>query len=142
FHKGYGQFTAKDVVFSWQDLTKPDSLQVEAPYWKRVVKEIQTVNDYEVVYHLDPDANFIHGISEAEGGMEIRSKAHYDAKGAPTMQTEPMAGTGPYQFKERSQGEFVRFERVPYDHWRVKPDFPEFEFRWIKEPSTRLAALL
>src|SRR5207244_8644878 len=77
-----------------------------------------------------------------QGGTELRSKAHSHAKGAPTRQTEPMAGTGPYQFKERSQGEFVRFERVPYDHWRVKPDFPEFEFRWIKEPSTRLAALL
>ncbi len=36
----------------------------------------------------------------------------------------------------------MTYERVPYKHWRVIPDFPEFQFRWLKEPSTRQAALL
>src|SRR5262249_19311154 len=72
----------------------------------------------------------------------IMSKAHFDAVGEPSLQTAPIAGTGPYQFKERAQGQYVRFERVPYQHWRVTPDFPEFEFRFQNEASSRLAALL
>jgi len=36
----------------------------------------------------------------------------------------------------------MRFERVNYKHWRITPDFPELEFRYINEASTRVAGLL
>ena len=143
FHKGLGDFSAKDVVFSWKDLTQPDSTHGESGYWRNTVKDIEVVNDNEVVFRLaGPDAGFLRALSEAEGGMEMRSKAQFDARGAPTMDTEPYAGTGPYQFKERALGQYIRYERVPYTHWRSTPDFPEFEFRFQREASTRMAALL
>jgi ABC-type transport system substrate-binding protein len=151
FHGGHGNFGAQDVVFTWTDLTQPDSRHGQSPYWRSVVKSIEIVSDAEVVFHLTrPDANFLRAISEAEGGMEIRSKAHADelrgtaqATGsAGTMATPPIAGTGPYQFKERVQGQYLRFERVAYQHWRATPDFPQFEFRFQRESSSRLAALL
>lgn len=143
FHGGHGNFGARDVLYSWTDLTQQDSRHAQVGYWRSVVKDIETVSDSEVVIHLNrPDANFLRAISEAEGGLEIRSKAHADAAGPPTMETPPIAGTGPYQFKERAQGQYVRFERVPYQHWRATPDFPEFEFRLQRESSTRLASLV
>jgi ABC-type transport system substrate-binding protein len=143
FHKGNGDFSAKDVVFSWKDLTQQDSTHGESGYWRNTVKDIEVVNDYEVVFRLGgPAAGFLRALSEAEGGMEMRSKAQFDAKGPPTMETEPYAGTGPYQFKERALGQYLRYERVPYAHWRATPDFPEFEFRFQREASTRMAALL
>ena len=142
FHKGSGEFTAKDVIFSWQDVSKEDSQHGESPYWRGIVREIEAVNDYEVVFHLNRvDGNFFRAIGEAEYGMEIRSKAHADKIGAPTMETEPYAGTGPYQFKERQQSQFILFEKAPFQHWRANADFPEFEFRLRQEASTRLAAL-
>ncbi|MFN0072962.1 MAG: ABC transporter substrate-binding protein [Chloroflexota bacterium] len=142
FHKGNGEFTAKDVVFSWQDVAKEDSQHGESPYWRSIVKEIEVVNDYEVIFHLNRvDGNFFRAIGEAEYGMEIRSKAHADRMGAPTMETEPYVGTGPYQFKQRQQSAFILFEKAPGQHWRATPDFPEFEFRLRQEASTRLAAL-
>ena len=58
------------------------------------------------------------------------------------MLTPPPAGTGVYQFLSREQGVNVVFERVPYEHWRVSADFPEMEFRWAQEASTRLAGLI
>ncbi|HEX3244568.1 MAG TPA: ABC transporter substrate-binding protein [Chloroflexota bacterium] len=143
FHKGNGEFTAKDVIFSWQDVAKEDSQHGESPYWRGIVKDIEAVNDYEVVFHLNRvDGNFFRAVGEAEYGMEIRSKAHADKMGAPTMESEPYAGTGPYQFKQRQQSQFILFERVPYQHWRATPAFPEFEFRLRQEASTRLAALM
>ncbi len=142
FHGGNGEFTAQDVVFSWQDVIKQDSFASNAPYWRGVLKDIETVNDYEVIFHLTrPDGTFLELLSESESGFEIRSKAHFDKAGEPTMQTAPTAGTGPYQFKERTQSQFIRYERVPYQHWRATPDFPEFEFRFRAESSTRFAAL-
>ncbi|MFN0073083.1 MAG: ABC transporter substrate-binding protein, partial [Chloroflexota bacterium] len=142
FHGGHGEFTAKDVVFTWQDVIKPDTFASNAPYWRGVLKDVEIVNDYEVIFRLTrPDGTFLDLISESESGFEIRSKAHADVAGDPSMQDKPLAGTGPYQFKERSQAQYLRYEKVPYQHWRATPDFPEFEFRFRTESSTRFAAL-
>lgn len=143
FHDGMGEFTAQDVVFSRDQLILPDSLHAQRLYYEEITRQIEIVNDYEVIFHLSrPDANFLRAHSENEGGFEMRSKRAFETNGAPTMQSRPLAGTAPYQFKERQQGVFVRYERVPYQHWRMTPDFPEFEFRYVKEASTRMAALL
>lgn len=143
FHGGNGEFTAKDVVFSFEDTTKPDAVSSENTLLRGVVDQVEVVNDYEVVFHLSkPDVDFESVVSEQQGGMRIMSKTHFDAVGEPTLQTAPIAGTGPYVFKERAQGAFIRFERTPYQHWRVTPDFPEFEFRFQGEASSRLASLL
>ncbi|HIG20754.1 MAG TPA: hypothetical protein EYQ78_08380, partial [Candidatus Poseidoniales archaeon] len=70
------------------------------------------------------------------------SSKNFDAVGEyPGMDDQPMAGTGPYQFLERSEGSYVRFKRVPYQHWRATPEFEELELRFISEEFTRLAAL-
>jgi len=143
FHGGNGEFTAKDVVFSYEDTTKQDAVSSENALLRGVVDRVEVVNDYEVVFHLNkPDVDFESVVSEQQAGMRIMSKAHFDAIGEPTLQGAPLAGTGPYQFKERAQGSYIRFDRVPYQHWRVRPDFPEFEYRMQTESSGRLASLL
>jgi ABC-type transport system substrate-binding protein len=144
FQKGYGEMTAKDVAWSWEDITVDGSLHGNSGYFKGLVEKVEVVNDYEVVFRLKkPDAEFLTNISEMVGGMEIQSKAHFDKVGhPPSLQDEPIVGTGPYQFKERAQGQYIRYERVPYQHWRLAPDFPELELRFQNEPSTRMAALL
>ncbi len=144
FQNGYGEVTARDFLYTWKDVTTgPPNGATYVIYFKNIVTDVETVNDYEVVYRTkQPDANFYAALSQAEAGMEIRSKANFDATGYPGAGGKPIAGTGPYQFKERALGQYVRYERTPGKHWRAAPDFPEFEFRYIKEPSTRLAALL
>ena len=74
------------------------------------------------------DNNLLNIISEAENGFEIRSKASADAQGVPTLEGKPYAGTGAYQFKERAQGQYIRFERVPYQHWRAIRNFLSWRF--------------
>ena len=144
FHKGHGELTAKDVAWSWQDITSEGSMASNSLYFKNVVERVEVVNDYEIVFHLKTaEAEFLTNVSEMVGGMEIQSKAHFDKVGKPpTLQDEPIAGTGAYQYKERVQGQYIRFEKVPYQHWRVQGEFPELELRWQNEASTRLAALL
>lgn len=144
FHQGYGEFTAKDLVAMAPSRMRAEFQHGIANYWRATLDKVEVVNDYEVVYRLkQPDGNFISTyISDQVGGMQVWSKARLDKIDYPTMQSGPLVGTGPYQFVTRAQGQAIRFERVPYQHWRITPDFPEFELRWIKEPSTRIAALL
>ena len=39
-------------------------------------------------------------------------------------------------------GSHILFERVPNDHWRQTPDFPELQLNIVAEPATKLAMLL
>ena len=144
FHKGNGEFGAGDLTPSYLQRKADEWPNGLAQYWRRTVSGIEVVGPLEAVYRLPkPDSNFLSSYaSEQSASMMIWSKKHFEAQGRPTMQTQPLAGTAAYQFKERAQGQYIRYERVPYKHWRAVPDFPEFEFRYVKEPSTRLAALL
>ena len=143
FQNGWGEFTAKDVEHVLWSISRSDSLHGLRGTFARDVSEIQIINDHEVVFRLNgANPTVFNGISQLIGGMEIQSKAMYDAVGQPTLADVPIVGTGAYRFDERSQGSFVRFSRNPGEHWRVTPDFPELELRWSSEASTRLAALL
>lgn len=143
FHNGWGEFTVKDVQHVAWSISREDSLHGLASQFRREIDEIQAVNSHELVVRLGKanPGNF-NGISQLIGGWEIQSKDMYDEVGQPTLDEEPIVGTGPYEFKEREQGQYVRFERGSSPHWRITPDFPELELRWTSEASTRLAALL
>ncbi len=141
-HGDAGAFAAQDVVFTWKDVTDPKSLYPDAPVFRGMITEIIPANDNEVVFTVPENAAFFtYWVSQGQGGFEIRS-AKQGAAGQPTMQGKPLAGTGPYVFKERSLGSYVRYDRSPGKHWRITPDFPEFEFRFAREASTRLAAII
>ena len=145
FHDNWGEMTAKDFAHMVKDVAAPEANHGQTAYWRAALTGVDIVNDYEVIYRLaKPDGQFTLSISETQGGTEIRSKAQFDKMGGPPTDLKTAeAGTGWYQFKSRATATSLNLERVPYKHWDgVTPDFPEFEFRFIKEPSTRLAGLL
>ena len=143
FQNGWGEFTAKDVKHVLWSISRSDGLHGLRGTFARDVKELQIINDHEVVFLLNgANPTVFNGISQLIGGMEIQSKDMYDSEGQPTLAGNPIVGTGPYRFQERAQGSFVRFELNPGTHWSLSPDFPELELRWSSEASTRLAALL
>ena len=69
------------------------------------------------------------------------SSAQFEAEGEAMFEGKP-AGTGAYQFVSRSLDEFSEYERVPWDHWRVNPEFATLKISTIPEDATRLALLL
>ena len=142
FHGDVGAFGAQDVVYAWEQITRPESTHPHAEA-HRVVK-VEVVNDSEVVFRLPrPNAEYLNQLSRQSGGFAITSKRDADTLGKDvTLATRPLASTGPYQFKARETGRFISFTRVPGKHYRAAPDFPELELRWVREASTRLASLL
>ena len=144
FHGDWGEFTSADVVKTLTNHQRDDSLHGEVKYFQSVTPEAIPNGDHEVVIKLSRnDSNFFAQFSRLQGGFEIISKAHLESAGDPVVigTDAPIAGTGPYQYKERAQGQNIVFEKVS-DHWRLNPDFQEIEIKFITEASTRMAALL
>ncbi len=170
FHSGFGEFTAEDVRFSWLMNILPDDVGSEARTMRDIVTDVEIVNAYEVVFHTTkPNADVFEVISEIQGGMEIASRADFLSRGPgllsaressewaayeddprlaelvdgrdPLGNEAPLAGTGPYEIISMDEQSGVVYHAVD-DHWRDAPDFPEFEFQFISEPSTRHAKLL
>ena len=144
-----GEMTADDVVFSFNDLIDPPgAVSGVAEAVRNAVAEFEIVDDYTVIFHISEGLSFafFEGISYGAAGAAIKSKADWEARGSgstsPSFDESPLAGTGPYQFVERTPGQSVVFERVPYDHWRKNGEFQEIEYRYVSENSTRLAGLL
>ena len=83
----------------------------------------------------------------------IRSKNHWDENGGvmtgfdandagvKLMASDPI-GTGPYQFAEHAEAQYLRYEQPAETHWRKTPDFPELQIFFVSEPSTQLAQLV
>lgn len=138
FQYNQGTLTTKDVLTSFSEQMKEDSLKATATTLRASVKELNAVSDTEFVMQLKrPAAEVVFNI----GQVDIFSQQHFAARGPATYDSF-VAGTGPYLLESRGRGSYIRFQRVPYDHWRVQPDFPEIEIRFMKEPSTRLASLI
>jgi len=143
FHGGWGEFTAKDVKHTWQQIAADDSQHGNHGSFARFVLDVEIVNDHEVIFRApSPTADLFILTSQLSQSLLIQSKDHRDATGLPTLATEPTAGTAPYQFKENSEGSFFRYERTSYKHWRMTPDFQELEIRFMPEISTRVAGML
>ncbi|MEK7806973.1 MAG: ABC transporter substrate-binding protein, partial [Chloroflexota bacterium] len=144
FHTGK-EFTAKDVVFTYERVTGQDSVHSNVGRWKELIKSkdlFEIVNDYEIVLHCSTpcfEAPFFS--SESKGG-HIYSKDQWDATGGTTKgYADNPTGTGPFRFREFKEGQHIRFKRLE-KHWRVVPDFKELQIFYVPEASTRLAQLL
>ena len=143
FHKGWGEMTGKDVRHTWQDITHPEASHGNSGNLRRDVEDVLIVNDYEVIFKSpSPNAGLLWILTRQEQSILVQSKDHYDEVGVPDLTKPAIAGTGVYQEVERQQGSHVLYERTPYTHWKMTPDFQELEIRWIPEASTRLAGLL
>ncbi len=142
FHNGMGEFTAADVVHSLSVISADDTTHTHSRQYRDATPEV--INDNEIILHLGtPNGEFLQVISELNpSSLDIESAADFAVLGTPQLVTRPLAGTGFYQFTERAEGQYLRMERVPYEHWRAMPDFQELEFRFQAEASTRLASLL
>ncbi len=144
FHRGWGEMTAKDIITNIRErMTKEDSAGTVPAYWRNNLKEQLAPDDYTWLVKLkQPESNLFDQLSRYNLGAVAISSKELEQKGPPTMQDMAQAGTGPYEFGSRQEGAYLRMKRVDYKHWRMTPDFPELEVRFMKEASTRLAALL
>lgn len=138
FSGDWGPVTAADVVHSFNLHIGEDAKLSGISNFRKM--EITAVDDHTVRFDLpNPTPNFLFSHA-GRGSLVIYSKAQFDAEGLAGYEAAP-AGSGPFEYKEREVGQSLTFSTIA-DHWTgVSPEFDEIEFRWVSEPSTRLAML-
>ena len=140
FHFGWGNFTGKDLEHSVQMWTRKEAIQTRTEYLQKRVDRFEHINNYQTVLRLkQPDIGLDFIFSQFTN-LTLLSKDQWDKDGDKGVEAKP-AGTGSWQYKERSSGANVRYQRVD-NHWRKTPEFAEMEIRWVAEAATRLAMLL
>ena len=142
FHKGYGEMTAEDVVYSMREFRTskhPRAGQLETFWEARAGSE--TPDDYTVVVNTGEPVVELIGVgwhmTPGGGSTYIVSKKQSDEMGVDAAK-EDIAATGPWEIVEHRTGEFWKMRAVE-DHWRQTPAFSELIFWEIPEESSRVA---
>jgi len=139
FHKGYGQFTAEDVKFTFDRMADPANAFPRRGEFD-MVREIVVLDDYTVEFHLDaPFAPFLHFLALQEGA-KIVSKRAVEEMGNAAFSLNPI-GTGPYVFVSAEPGGAVEVEAND-DYWRGRPEVDRARLAVIPDQSVQALALL
>ncbi len=153
-HFGHGEFTVKDVIFT-ADQQMSDPLAGCKATLSRFMGtdsmtemiengDMEVIDDYTFKMSLARPqvdvASWYFNILQI-GCMAVRSSAQHAVEGDAMFESGP-AGTGAYQFVNRELKEYTEYEAVPYDHWRVNPEFKHMRITTTPEDLTRLALLL
>jgi ABC-type transport system substrate-binding protein len=140
---GWGEFSAADVVHSFNLVNREDSLAIlKGPAWSQATPEI--IDDYNVKFTFEnPYLDGKRLFSRHAGDLIIVSDAQFKSEGeAGTFDIIQTAGTGPYQLSARDLGATLTYDRVPEGHYAYDVDFEQFEYVWAAESLTRMAMLL
>jgi ABC-type transport system substrate-binding protein len=143
-----GEVTADDVIFTFDQIMAPgETNNAISQELRDIIDHWQVINPYELVLVAKvPDATLPFFTTQAvQSG--IMSKKDFDQRGGSPLPladitVPPLAGTAPWQYKSRAANQNVLFERVPYKHWRVDPEFQTLDIRLQAEVSSRLESLL
>lgn len=139
FHYGWGELTAKDVVYSLEALMGEKSQAKTAPFWREVLVEVLDEGSHRVKFVLNRPEPDLPRFVSSEFDLMILSKAQWGAERSGGTVGQ-LAGTGPYQLVEHKTGKQLLFVAVE-DHYRRVPEFEELVMYVIPEPASRAAAL-
>ena len=145
FHKGYGELTAEDVIWSMQQFAAEGSKHPRASnirgIWKNEDGHANAIDDYTVELNTGKPWSEVpvNEILTSPGGSGtwIVSKKQTDELGAEEANSK-IAATGSWNLVDYRTGEFWRMEAVE-NHWRKTPHFAELIFQEIPEESSRVA---
>lgn len=145
FHKGWGEVTAADVVWSYNEggADNPASIAGGGAQLYTSYNPWEARGDDLVLAPFDkPQTDpfqwqFIEGGSGS--GHCILSKKVFDAVGKDKMVTTPI-GTGPWEVDEWTAGVKLQARAVA-DHWRIIPGFQTLVLLEVPEEQTRVAMI-
>lgn len=137
WQKGHGEFTAADVIYTFQRNTDPATA---SPYASRLanVVSVEAPDDYTVVFTLSgPDGNFLHTVANYHQGMIVKKEA-IEAAGD-QVRWQPV-GTGPYYLESIDPTSRIVLKRHE-QYFRGPAPVETLDFRIIKDEQTATIAL-
>ena len=145
FHKGFGEMTAHDIVWSLNDANAavtPESIHPQAGDFRVLFKEASAIDDstFDLPFeNFDPawDGNRTNMFGFSFG---VISKKAYDEKGE-DWSRDNVVMTGPFEIIEWATEDQANLSAVA-DHWRQTAVVQTIQLVALPEAATRLASLL
>ncbi|MCH8466594.1 MAG: ABC transporter substrate-binding protein [Roseinatronobacter sp.] len=137
WHHGYGEFTAADVLYTFERNMDPETA---SPYVSRLanVVSVEAPDDYTVIITLNgPDGNFLHTVANYHQGMIVNREAILDA--GQDVRWRPV-GTGPFYLDDLDVNSYIILKRHE-DYFRGPAPIETLNFRIIKDEQTATIAL-
>ncbi|MCR6671867.1 ABC transporter substrate-binding protein [Devosia ginsengisoli] len=135
FHKGYGELTAEDVLFTFGRILDPEIIVPDKVLFA-VIDSVEAPDPYTVVFTLkQPDPLFNAIISKTTG--VILSRKAYEEKGE-AYNFDPI-GTGPYQLESVSDTDGVVLVANP-DYFGEKPATERLHITYVADTTARTLA--
>ena len=152
FHKGYGEMTAEDVLYSYVQwnagaLHARSGIMGEyfggedGTFGGRENASVEIVDDHTMLVNTGEPwvpAQVFEFMRNGGGSSSwVVSKKQSEDIGIEEA-SKDIAATGPWQIEEHASGEYWKMSAVE-DHWRQTPSFAELIYWTIPEESARVA---
>ena len=142
FHKGWGDVTAADVVWSFNNAIEEGNTNPRSGFWGEYTDRWELVDANTAVMHVK-------GVLSVRWNVElsnqwrstgsVQSKKAYDDLGQEDANLE-FAGTGPFEVVRWVPDEVLEAEALP-THYREAAKVESLEVRVIPETASQIAAL-
>ena len=144
FHKGYGEMTAEDILWSMEESTAEDTVNSVASrlrrLWANPEGSAKAIDDYTIEVNTGTlQYDMLSWTSIPYAGW-IVSKKQAEELGQEAASRDG-AGTGPFEIVEHQTGQTWTMKAVE-NHWRKTPNFAQLIYHQIPEESTRVANFL
>lgn len=136
FHRGYGELTAEDVVFSLNRAANKDTSSFSGDY--AAFSSVEAIDERTVKIMLSAPVPSLLGLVANYHGGNIVSKKAVEELGADF--TLKAVGTGPFMVGEYSPQESITFDANP-DYFRGAPKLDQIVYRFIPSDSARDLAM-
>jgi len=137
WHKGYGDFTAADVIYSFNRIRDPATASPYANELRGIVS-MEAPDAYSLIIKLNaPDGNFLHQVANFHQGQIVNRKAIEDA--GKQVRWQPV-GTGPYYLDSIDVTSRIVLKRHE-NYYRGKAPISTLIFQIIKDEATATIAL-
>ncbi|MBO9591210.1 ABC transporter substrate-binding protein [Devosia sp.] len=136
FHKGYGEMTAEDVLFTYNRQLDPDTVTVNKLYFGNIAS-IEAPDDYTIVITLKRPDPMFNGTVVSTLSAAILSKKAFEEKGE-SYNFDPI-GTGPFQLESYDDAQGALLTAFP-EFWGEKAATERLLFTFIADTTARTLA--
>jgi ABC-type transport system substrate-binding protein len=143
FHGGWGEMTADDFVWSFEDEIQDGSIHSGIGLARANNAQVDVIDTHTVRVRLDrPNSFFFEAFFGNGSGasMKVFSKNRVETLGVDAAFLDLSGGTGPFTFEKWAQGDEVVLEAFDGYHG-IPSQLKTVHILEIKEPATQIAAL-
>ena len=138
FHENYGEFTAKDVKFSFERIIAEEANSPESQSFSNLEK-VKIIDEYKVKLILsEPMGRLFTSTLPFNAGLIVSKKAVEDM-GRKEFASNPI-GTGPYKFEKWDVNNNIILSKNK-NYFEEEPEFGEIVFMPMSDPTSQELAL-